>query len=337
MLRLRAPAKLNLGLRVLARRPDGYHEIETLFVPIDWCDDLDVRVGERPGIHLTVLGADLPSDASNLAVRAAALACAETGLAPRLELRLRKRIPVAAGLGGGSSDAAAALRAVRQLSGSPLPESRWRELALRLGADVPFFLDPRPSIGRGLGEQLEPLTDFPRLWCVLVAFPFGVSTAEVYQGATRELTLPRAPSSIPALLGPGLAASPPNDLEAFTVRHHPEIELARAALRDRGASVTGMSGSGPTVYGCFESRAQAQHAARGADFPAGTRVRVASTLGFTRSWRAEGSESAGSGFTGAGFGMGRSQAVRQRTLDPCIAGSNPAAPAKFNQRSGVTT
>jgi 4-diphosphocytidyl-2-C-methyl-D-erythritol kinase len=316
MLTLRAPAKINLGLRVLARRADGYHEIETLFVPIDLCDELAVREGERPGIHLQVRGADLPSDGSNLAVRAADAACQAAGIAPRLELTLRKRIPVAAGLGGGSSDAAAALRAVQRLSNGALPESRLAELALRLGADVPFFLDPRPAVGRGLGERLEPLPDFPRLWCVLVVFPFGVSTAEVYQGASRELTLPQAPSSIPALMGPGLAASPPNDLEAFTVRRHPEIELARTALRDQGASVTGMSGSGPTVYGCFESRAQAQRAAREAGLPAGARARVVSSLGFS---------------------VGRSQAVRQRTLDPSIAGSNPAAPASPIKSSGVTT
>ena len=324
---LRAPAKINLGLRVLARRPDGYHEIETLFVPIDLCDELELREGERPGIQLRVLGAELPGDGTNLVVRAADAACRAAGIAPRLELTLRKRIPIAAGLGGGSSDAAAALRAVQRLSGGALPHARLAELALGLGADVPFFLDPRPAIGRGLGERLEPLADFPRLWCVLVVFPFGVSTAEVYQGASRELTLPQAPSSIPALMGPGLAASPPNDLEAFTVRRHPEIELARAALRDRGASVTGMSGSGPTVYGCFASRAQAQRAARGAALPAGASTRVASTLGFTRPLRRGEDPGAGSPFA---FGVGRSQAVRQRTLDPCIAGSNPAAPAKFH-------
>jgi 4-diphosphocytidyl-2-C-methyl-D-erythritol kinase len=328
MLTLRAPAKINLGLRLLSRRPDGYHEIETLFVPIDLYDDLAVREGERPGVHIRILGTDLPADRTNLAVRGAELACQAAGVAPRLELTLRKRIPVAAGLGGGSSDAAAALRAVQHLTGSTLSEPRLAELALSLGADVPFFLDPRPAIGRGLGERVEPLADFPRLWCVLVSFPFGVSTAEVYQGASRELTLPQAPSSIPALMGPGLAASPPNDLETFTVRRHPEIELARSALRDQGASVTGMSGSGPTVYGCFGSRAQAQRAARGAALPAGARARVVSSLGFARK-RAE-----------SGFGVGRSQAVRQRTLDPCIAGSNPAAPAnptRTRSGSGVTT
>ncbi len=319
MLTLRAPAKINLGLRILSRRPDGYHEIETLFVPIDLCDDLEVREGERAGVRIRIQGADLPSDGTNLAVRGAEAACQAAGILPRLELRLRKRIPVAAGLGGGSSDAAAALRAVQRLSGAALSEGRLAELALRLGADVPFFLDPRPALGRGLGEQLEPLAECPRLWLVLVVFPFGVSTAEVYQGASRELTLPQAPSSIPALMGPGLTASPPNDLEAYTARRHPEIELARAALRDQGASVTGMSGSGPTVYGCFASRAQAQRAARVAALPAGARARVVSSLGFTAKT------------------VGRSQAVRQRTLDPSIAGSNPAAPASLNQRSGVTT
>jgi len=230
--RERAPAKLNLGLEILDRRANGYHEIQTLFAPIDLWDDLELAVSEKPGIRLRVSGARLPEDASNLAVRAARAAGDALGLGFGLDLHLAKRIPVAAGLGGGSSDAAAALRGVEALAGRRLPEGERRALALGLGADVPFFLDPRPSLGRGLGEQLEPLPGVPEMWWVLVVMPFPVSTADVYREASRELTLPKQGSSIAALLGPGgLCASPQNDLAAFTGRRHPEIAAARNALQ----------------------------------------------------------------------------------------------------------
>jgi 4-diphosphocytidyl-2-C-methyl-D-erythritol kinase len=273
LVRERAPAKLNLGLEILARRPNGYHEIQTVFAPIELFDDLELELAGEPGIQLTVTGADLPLDASNLAVRAAEATARALAFEAGLALRLTKRIPVAAGLGGGSSDAAAAIRGVEALAGRRLPDGERAALALQLGADVPFFLDPRPSLGRGLGELLEPLPGVPEMWWVLVAMPFPVSTAEAYREASRELTLPKPGSSIAALLGPGgLRASPRNDLEAFTGRRHPEIAAAQKALQAAGAGVTGMSGSGPTVYGSFRDRTSAERAAGSLEFPAAERV-----------------------------------------------------------------
>ncbi len=281
MIEVRAPAKLNLGLEVLRRRPDGYHEIETCFVPLRLFDRLTLDVAPAgSGIRLEIEGADLPTDRTNLVVRAAERACEALELAPDLALRLEKRIPIAAGLGGGSSDAAATLLGLEALARRTLPRDMRAKLALELGADVPFFLEPRPALGRGVGEQLASLDGIPEMHWVLVAFPFAVSTAWAYSEAARELTLPRDPSSIAALLRPlGLLSSPRNDLESVSTRRHPEIREARRALESVGALATGMSGSGPTVFGRFEDERAARRAAEIVEVPAGARTIATSSPG----------------------------------------------------------
>jgi 4-diphosphocytidyl-2-C-methyl-D-erythritol kinase len=281
VIEVRAPAKLNLGLEVLRRRPDGYHEIETCFVPLRLFDRLTLDRGTAGGgIRLEIEGGDLPTDRTNLVVRAAERACEALGLAPDLALRLEKRIPIAAGLGGGSSDAAATLLGLEALARRPLPSEVRAKLALELGADVPFFLEPRPALGRGVGEQLTALDGVPEMHWVLVAFPFPVSTAWAYSEAARELTLPRDPSSIAALLRPlGLLSSPRNDLEAVSAKRHPEIREARRALESVGALATGMSGSGPTVFGRFEDERAARRAAETVEVPAGARTIATSSPG----------------------------------------------------------
>ena len=262
-LRLRAPAKLNLGLRLVARRADGYHEIETFFLPLRLCDELTLERG-RPGggVELEVEGAELPTGRDNLVVRAALETCGALGVPADLRIRLHKRIPVAAGLGGGSSSA---------------PSARARA---RRRADVPFFLDPRPAFGRGIGDELEPVEGIPEMAWLLVAFPFGVATPWAFREASRELTLPRPRSSIAPLLGSGgPATSPPNDLEGVASRRHPEIRAARAALDRAGALITGMSGSGPTVYGRFPSMEEARSVARGLELPEGARAMAVGSPG----------------------------------------------------------
>jgi 4-diphosphocytidyl-2-C-methyl-D-erythritol kinase len=277
----RAPAKLNLGLEILRRREDGYHELETIFLPLRLADRLEFRrAAAGSGIRLSIAGAALPADRENLVYRAAERACAELGVPADLEIALEKHVPIAAGLGGGSSDAAATLRALETLFERPLLTAARQRIALELGADVPFFLDPKPALGRGVGERLEALAGVPEMFWVLVAFPFPISTAQAYEEAGLELTLPRRPTSIGALLGPaGLLVSPRNDLEAFAVRRHPEIRAARRALESVGALATGMTGSGPTVFGRFANEQAARQAAERVEVPAGARTIATSSPG----------------------------------------------------------
>ena len=280
MVRVRAPAKLNLGLSIRDRRSDGYHEIETVFVPIRLFDEIELRRISGPSVRLAAAHPGLPADSRNLAVRGAEATLEALGELAGIELRLEKRIPLAAGLGGGSSDAAAAIRGVEALLGRDLGDRRRSQLALELGADVPFFLDPCPALGTGIGACLSPLAEVPEMWWLLVVFPFGVSTPTAYREAARELTLPREGSSIAALLGPGgLCVSPGNDLETVATRRHPEIRQARKALERVGAQVSGMSGSGPTVYGRFRNREDAESGRERIDLPAGARAVVVSSPG----------------------------------------------------------
>ncbi len=189
----RCPAKLNLSLAVLARRPDGFHAIESLIVPIDVADTLAVRLGGASGIRLTVrcvgsraaaLAGDVPTDATNLVVRAAAAVAAEAGIEPALDIELVKEVPSQAGLGGGSSDAAAMLLMAVEAWGLAWPRERLAAIAARLGSDVPWFLDGRPAVVAGRGEAIVPVPALPVMFAVVACPPTGLSTAAVYAGCT---------------------------------------------------------------------------------------------------------------------------------------------------------
>lgn len=286
-LELLAPAKVNLGLRILTRRPDGYHELESLFVPLDFGDALRLEISEAavPSVSLRVApeGSGAPADASNLAVRAAELFLAEARLALHVEIALEKRTPVAAGLGGGSSDAAAVLRGLASLSRRPLEPGRLAALALRLGADVPFFLDPRPAFVRGIGERIEPAAGVPSLPLLLAGPGEPLATREVFRAydvlcSERERKAAPPPSDLA-----GIAHDPAsltrllhNDLEPAALRLCPAIRRLRGELAQRGALAVGMSGSGPTLFGVFPSVEAAREAAR-PPFPAPAWLRVATT------------------------------------------------------------
>ncbi|HWP34973.1 MAG TPA: 4-(cytidine 5'-diphospho)-2-C-methyl-D-erythritol kinase [Thermodesulfobacteriota bacterium] len=273
-MRLTCPAKVNLTLEVLGRRADGYHEIRSVMVPISLADELVLRAAAEPGVHLTVEGADLPTGPDNLVHRAATLffeALAEgrgpggpagrsrPGGAPGVAIHLVKRIPVGAGLGGGSSDAAATLRGLARLFGVDLGEAALAALARRLGADVPFFLETRPALASGIGERLAPLPPLPPLWMVLLNPGFPVSTAWAYRefdalaGEDGRLTPPGDQGTIDRFLeGPAAAASAlRNDLERATLRAYPVVAELKAALVASGALGALMAGSGPTVFGIF--------------------------------------------------------------------------------------
>jgi 4-diphosphocytidyl-2-C-methyl-D-erythritol kinase len=290
-LTLDAPAKLNLGLRITGRRADGYHTLESLFVPVEWCDrvTVEVRPGGGPSVVLELTGergGAVPGDDRNLAARAARAYLEAAGASARVRVRLEKRLPAAAGLGGGSSDAGAVLRALDRLGGRAVPQGRLAELALGLGADVPYFLDPRPALVSGIGERIEPLAGLPGFWCVLANPGISLATADVYAawdrsaaaltpteaGSTmrslsrlldaRDLSrepLPESLSSvsgISTLLGEILV----NDLEAAAGELCPGVRDWQERLRGQGALATGMSGSGATVFGVFANETRARRA-----------------------------------------------------------------------------
>jgi 4-diphosphocytidyl-2-C-methyl-D-erythritol kinase len=250
------PAKVNLYLRVVGRRPDGYHEVVTVMQPLTLADELLVSLAGE-GIALACDDPGLPSGEANLAWRAARLFQEETGQKPGVSLRLRKRIPLAAGLGGGSSDAAGTLMALNDLAGKPLNQVGLHRLASRLGADVPFFLSREPAVGRGIGTQLSPVTLHP-YWYLLINPAEPLSTRWVYENLDLD-TLPGPPAA--ETWDPEHPETwVRNDLGPVVVKRFPELASLLAGLGESGARCQGISGSGPTLFGLFATREAAQQA-----------------------------------------------------------------------------
>jgi 4-diphosphocytidyl-2-C-methyl-D-erythritol kinase len=254
----RCPAKINLALRVLGSRPDGYHELEVLFQAIDLWDRL--TIGPGPGLTLSTDAPQLCADASNLVCRAAALVAARHGQGAHrtAHFHLEKRIPIQGGLGGGSADAAAALLLCDRFWGLGLDTLALADLAAELGADVPFFLTGGRALGRGRGDRIEPLPAGATLWLVLGCPPFGISTAEVFARFRAELTLRGNDVTVPVLSAHKLAqgndfGSPMNDLERVVFDMWPVLSGFKDALIEAGATAALVSGSGSTVYGIFET------------------------------------------------------------------------------------
>ncbi len=286
MIALKAPAKINLSLRVLGRRPDGYHDIDSVMQMVGLYDDVEVAPGRR-GLDVVVEGADLPAGPGNLVYEAATALAKAAGVSTGASIRLAKRIPIGAGLGGGSSDAAAVLMALSRLWRLRWTRTRLAELGAGLGSDVPFFFFGPTARVTGRGE-LVARTARPRLvgearpseWAVLVNPGFSVSTRWAFEAlgappaarlpgsggpsglSTSRLTTGGSIVTIPRLLGAPVSAPCPveNSLEAVTASSYPVIEEIKRWLRDAGAGVALMSGSGPTVFGLFSSRAEAVRA-----------------------------------------------------------------------------
>ena len=293
----RAPAKLNLGLRIVGRRGDGYHLLDSVFVAIDLADRIWVEADPSgpKGVALEVDGGprELADPARNLAARAASAFLEAAGLEASVRVLLEKRVPVGAGLGGGSSDAGAVLRALAGCFPRAIGAGRLAELALALGADVPFFLDPRPARVSGVGECIAPLSDWPA-FPVLVATPAPpLPTAEVFEAWDRSpgALTPSEPgrnlARLPALLAARtadraadseLTALLGNDLEPAATRLRPGIARVRAEIERAGARAVGMSGSGPSVFGVFRDERSAQAAAERGRWEASDRVHVGRTL-----------------------------------------------------------
>ena len=257
MIELKASAKINLYLAVKGKRADGYHEIESLMQKIDLADRIQLRIGGQ-GIRLTCVGADLPADEGNIAFRAADAFLRKTGRSG-VAITLEKKIPVAAGLGGGSSDAAAVLRGLNSLFAAELPDAELLALAKPLGADVPFFMYDWPAAwATGIGEELTPAPSLANCHLVLVNPGISVSTGWVYKNFaltsgsnTFILARGRQSSDSRSHWRPKMPEDLYNDLEAVTIPHYPEIEQIKNELRQDGAVGVLMSGSGPTVFGLF--------------------------------------------------------------------------------------
>ncbi len=253
-----SPCKVNLLLNILGRRSDGFHELETVMHPVAYCDRIEFERGGT-GVQLTCNNPALPVDSTNLVYRAAARFFQRTGIDSGVKIHLEKRIPLAAGLGGGSGNAATALLGLNKLFGHPLTRAPLGEIAAALGSDVPFFLQDKPALATGRGEQVTPLDSFAALrgaFILLIHPGFGISTAWAYQQLAK---FPEALNGRPGrarrlvtLLqtsGPGEVASEfYNSLEAPVLRKYPVLALYQEFLKANGAAAALMSGSGPTTF-----------------------------------------------------------------------------------------
>ena len=256
-----APAKINLYLEVCGRRPDGYHEVGMVMQRVSLYDRLKISLVSDPGVRVVCPGLSLEAGEENIAARAARRMLARTEPSVGVEIALDKHIPVAAGLGGGSSDAASVLLALNEMLGLGLSREGLCLEAVELGADVPFFLFEQTAWATGIGERLERFPVEPSPWYVLVNPGLPVSTAWVYrnmgltrvQGVAKMPRFPRTEEDLVGLLH--------NDLERVTASRFPQIRDIKSGLVAHGAGGALMSGSGPTVFGVFFSQEKAEAAA----------------------------------------------------------------------------
>ena len=258
-----SPAKINVFLKVTGQRIDGYHELLTVFVPVALYDKLIISKSEKE-LEVYCSGRELPKDQNNLVSQAAISFFEKTGIKKGVKITLIKNIPISSGLGGGSSDAATTLKGLNQLWPNALSKEDLEKLALSLGADVPFFLLQKPAIARGIGEILQPIENFPSLWYVIVSPNLMISTAWTYERIKLNLTNNRNQNiissfkknifNIPELLF--------NDLERVTLVKYPFLNSIKESLLQLGALGALMTGSGPSIFGLFDSAKKAQEAGK---------------------------------------------------------------------------
>lgn len=258
---------MNLRLRVLGRREDGYHLLDTVMVPVSLYDEIEIlrpklsKEGQRR-IKVTCDHPLVPSATGNLAYRAASRLLHEKGIRASVHIHIQKKIPVGAGLGGASSDAAATLLALDRLFALRCKRKEILSLALSLGADVPFFVYGRPARARGIGEQIKPIFSMPRLWLLILYPGFPVSTRWVFQNFSFKLTKGIENTSIifsqkdPKELSRFLV----NDLETVAIHRYPRIGYLKQRLMEEGAAGALMSGSGSSVFGIFSTGQKARNA-----------------------------------------------------------------------------
>lgn len=257
---LQAPAKVNYRLDVISRRSDGYHELRMIMQRVNLCDQVSIQLLDTPGISVRCGKDGVPDGEGNIAWKAAKSLLELAGSRCGVSIAIEKNIPVAAGLGGGSSDCAAVLLGLNDLLGLGLSCERLMEIGVTLGADVPFFVFQQTALAEGIGERLTALAGLPSAWVVLVNPNVPVSTAWVYKNLqlTQRDRLATIPDSFKDVAA--LCAVLSNDLESVTIPAFPVIEEIKQKLVSYGAHCSLMSGSGPTVFGLFSDEQAARSA-----------------------------------------------------------------------------
>jgi 4-diphosphocytidyl-2-C-methyl-D-erythritol kinase len=265
-IRLRAFAKINLGLQIIGERDDGYHSIETILHRIDLYDTLNVRRADRPEITVDCSHPGVPADATNLCYKAADIFFREIEMEPAVDIRLEKSIPVGAGLGGGSADAAAVLHACNTLFGMPLSDDLLCDLSSQIGSDIPYFIRPGSAYATGRGERLEYLKIKLPYWIVLVHPRIIVSTKWAYRQFSPNSSIKQ--QDLPALVTEKIldpkswVNSLRNDFEPIVFKEYPIVMRVKEALMKGGADFALMSGSGSSVFGLFQDEHYARDIAR---------------------------------------------------------------------------
>ncbi len=264
-MRLQAFAKINLGLDVLGKREDGYHEVRMIMQTIRMYDQLDMRKSVEPGIHLTTNKKYIPVDENNLVWRAAKLMMDTCGIMEGVSIHLHKVIPVAAGMAGGSSDAAATLVGMNRLFHCGLSKEKLMELGVQIGADVPYCVLRGTALAEGIGEKLTVLPPMPDCW-ILIGKP-GISVSTKYVYTTLDLNTDTVHPDIDGMKKAledrnlyGITERMGNVLQDVTIPAYPEVERIKEQMKTLGAGNAMMSGSGPTVFGIFDNEEKAQKA-----------------------------------------------------------------------------
>lgn len=257
-----APAKLNLFIHVTGRRADGYHTLQTIFQFLDYCDELHITATAGSQLTLTCDTA-IGADEGNLCLQAARLLQQRAGITQGAQIRLEKRIPIGAGLGGGSSDAASTLVALNQLWALNWPAAKLATLGAQLGADIPVFVQGQAAWAEGIGDELTPLPDLPEPWFAVIKPPISVPTAEIYQAP--ELTRDAPPRTIAGFL----AGETGNSFEPVVIKRYPPIAEAldwlnkRVSGPDSGDGRARLTGTGACVFATFETQAEAEQGLEG--------------------------------------------------------------------------
>lgn len=257
-MKINAYAKINIGLDVTGRRADGYHEVRMIMQTIDLHDELDISTAEEPGVFLSINREDLPADDDNLICKAAKLMMREYDISGGLRVSLVKNIPIAAGLAGGSTDAAAVIIAMNELYGLGLSADDMAAVGVRIGADVPYCIMGGTALAEGIGEILTALPSFPECDILLAKPPISVSTAYVYRNLDLDKIIhPDIDGIISGIEQRDVqfvAGCMGNVLESVTIADNPVIGQIKDMMKEGGSVATLMSGSGPSVFALFDSK-----------------------------------------------------------------------------------